>query len=158
MLAGAGDELQGIKRGIIEMADALTINKADGNNVDKANMAKAQYKSALQLYPVSESGWKPRVLTCSAINNAGIPEIWQMITEYMSFTRNNSYFENNRIKQALYWMTQSIDDNLLSHFYQNEAIQQLIKAYQQKVLANEISSFVAAKHLIDHYFSHIVAK
>lgn len=151
MLAGAGDELQGIKRGIMEMADAIAINKADGNNMDKATMAKAQYQSALHLFPMTASGWKPRVLTCSAATGTGIPEVWEMISEYVAAVRMNNYFADNRNNQSLYWMHQSISESVLESFYHNHDIKKRVDELERKVKNNEISSFIAARKLLDFY-------
>lgn len=152
MLAGAGDELQGIKRGIMEMADAIAINKADGNNIQKANLAKAQYENALHLFPPTESGWTPKVITCSALKNTGIPDLWQTIQDYLNFTINNGFFGDNRNNQSKFWMYQTINETLREKFYNNQSLKVKLKEYENKVLSNEISSFVAAKELLDFYF------
>ena len=152
MLSGAGDELQGIKRGIMEMADAITINKADGDNVNRAGMARAQYLSALQLFPPTKSGWKPRVLTCSAFHKIGIDEIWKTVTDYFEMTRANGYFQHNRNEQSKFWMYETINDHLKSNFYNSREIKQEIESYEQKVLNEEMSSFVAAKELLEKYY------
>jgi LAO/AO transport system kinase len=151
-LTGTGDELQGIKRGIMEMADGIAINKCDGNNVEKAKVAKTLFKNALQLFPAHEAGWTPDVITCSAIEKNGIPEVWDMVEEYVRFTKENGYFQQKRNAQSKYWMYESINEKLKSHFYSNPAIQKLLIENEQKVLNNEISSFVAAKNLLDFYF------
>jgi uncharacterized protein (TIGR02453 family) len=121
-IAGAGDELQGIKRGIMEMADGIVINKCDGNNVDKAQIAKIQHQNALRLFPPTESGWSPEVLTCSALERKGINEVWNMIERYVQFTKANGYFEYKRNNQSKYWMYETIDEQLKVNFYQNEEI------------------------------------
>lgn len=151
MLAGAGDELQGIKRGIMEMADAITINKADGNNIEKAGLARIQYSNALHLFPAAESGWNPRVLTCSAYMKTGISEIWKTIGEYLDHVKNNGYFQHRRNEQSKFWMYETINEHLRNNFYQNEQIKSLMVESENKVLKAEISSFVAAKKLIDFY-------
>ncbi|HAQ18463.1 MAG TPA: methylmalonyl Co-A mutase-associated GTPase MeaB [Prolixibacteraceae bacterium] len=151
MLAGAGDELQGIKRGIMEMADAIAINKADGNNIEKAGLARIQYSNALHLFPATESGWKPRVLTCSAQMKTGIVEIWKTINEYFGHVKNNGYFQHRRNEQAKFWMYETINEHLRNKFYQNEHIKTLMEESEKKVLKAEISSFVAAKKLLDFY-------
>lgn len=151
MLAGAGDELQGIKRGIMEMADAITINKADGNNIEKAGLARIQYQNALHLFPAPESGWKPKVLTCSAYLKTGIREIWDTIDEYLGHVKNNSYFQHRRNEQAKFWMYETINEQLRNNFYQNEYVKAMLTDYEVKVLKEEISSFVAAKKLLDKY-------
>lgn len=151
MLAGAGDELQGIKRGIMERADAITINKADGNNVEKAGVARMQYKNALHLFPPTDSGWTPKVLTCSAFMKTGISEIWQTIDEYLSLVKGNGYFQHRRNEQSKFWMYETINEQLHKNFYQNERIIALMEESEQKVLKEEISSFVAARKLLDIY-------
>jgi LAO/AO transport system kinase len=151
MLAGAGDELQGIKRGIMEMADAITINKADGNNVERAGLARIQYQNALHLFPATESGWKPKVLTCSAYMKTGIKEIWETIDEYLSMTRGNNYFQYRRNEQSKFWMYETINEQLRNDFYQNETISEKLAEAENKVLKEELSSFVAARKLLDLY-------
>ncbi len=151
-LAGTGDELQGIKRGIMEMADGIIINKADGTNLNKAKIARSQFENALQLFPLPESAWKPQVLTCSAHEKTGIPEVWDMVEEYIQFTAENKYFEHKRGIQAKYWMYESINEQLKSHFYDNPEIENMLKDKENKVLNDELSSFIAAKDLLDHYF------
>ena len=151
MLAGAGDELQGIKRGIMEMADAITINKADGNNIEKAGLARIQYQNALHLFPATESGWKPKVLTCSAYMKTGISEIWNTIDEYLSMAKSNNYFQHRRNEQSKFWMYETINEQLRNNFYQNEKIKALMAESEDKVLKEEMSSFVAARKLLDLY-------
>lgn len=152
MLAGAGDELQGIKRGIMEMADAITINKADGNNINKAKLARVGYQNALHLFPPTPSTWEPKVVTCSAYENTGIPEIWEMIKEYRHLVNENGFFERRRQEQAKYWMYESINEQLKSDFYQHPEIKSLLEGMEQDVLQDKTSSFVAAKQLLDRYF------
>lgn len=151
MLAGAGDELQGIKRGIMEMADVIGINKADGNNVEKAEIAKIQYQNALHLFPKNESEWEPKVFTCSAQQNSGISEIWDNIEEYKLLTQNNSYFLNNRNEQSTYWMHETIKEHLKNNFYQNPEIREKLKEMELNVLNNKMSSFVAAGRLMEMF-------
>ncbi len=151
MLAGAGDELQGIKRGIMEMADTITINKADGNNIEKAGLARIQYQNALHLFPAPDSGWKPKVLTCSAYRKTGISEIWETINEYLNHVKGNDYFQHRRNEQSKFWMYETINEQLRNNFYQNEEIKVLMEESEKKVLKEEISSFVAAKRLLDLY-------
>jgi LAO/AO transport system kinase len=151
-VAGTGDELQGIKRGIMEMADGIAINKADGNNIDRVNLTKAQLVNALHLFPLPDSGWAPKVLTCSALNGINIDEVWNMITEYVGFVKESGYFHRNRNFQSKYWMYESINEHLKAAFYNNEETEALLAQYERKVLSNEISSFIAAKELLDNYF------
>ncbi|TDO05063.1 methylmalonyl Co-A mutase-associated GTPase MeaB [Sunxiuqinia elliptica] len=152
MLAGAGDELQGIKRGIMEMADAITINKADGNNIEKAEMARVQYKNALHLFPPTDSGWTPKVLTCSAFHHIGIDKIWDTIQGYVDLVKKNGYFQHKRNEQSKFWMYETINDRLKSDFYQNDTLKTMTKGFEQKVLGEEMSSFVAARELLDFYY------
>lgn len=150
-LAGTGDELQGIKRGIMEMADGIAINKCDGTNVEKSLLAKRQFENALHLFPMPESGWKPEVITCSAVEKNGISDNWEMILRYIQFTRDNGYFSQKRTFQSKYWMYESINEKLKSDFYNNEIIQKMLIETENRVLSNEISSFIAAKNLLDTY-------
>ncbi|WP_372776275.1 methylmalonyl Co-A mutase-associated GTPase MeaB [Mangrovibacterium sp.] len=152
MLSGAGDELQGIKRGIMEMADAITINKADGDNIDRAEMARVQYLNALHLFPPTDSGWKPKVLTCSAYKKIGIDRIWQTINDYLRQVNENGYFQFKRNEQAKFWMYETINDQLKSNFYQNQKIKQLLNTFENQVLGEQLSSFVAAKELLETYY------
>ncbi|TLX75295.1 methylmalonyl Co-A mutase-associated GTPase MeaB [Labilibacter sediminis] len=156
MLAGAGDELQGIKRGIMEMADAIAINKADGNNIQKAGLAKTEYTNALHLFPPTQSGWIPTVQTCSALEKQGMADIWNMVKEYAEKTKNNGYFSQRRNEQSQYWMFESINENLKTNFYHNSNIASLIDTYKQKVLNDEISSFSAAQELLNIYFKETI--
>ncbi len=150
LISGAGDELQGIKRGIMEMADMVAINKADGTNVERANLAKAQYSSALQLFPIPESKWKPRVLTFSAIENLRIDELWASILDYIEFTKNNHYFEYRRKEQAKYWLYETINQKLLDLVYQNEDISEKLEYYEKMVMQNKASSFKLANTIIEN--------
>ena len=148
-LAGTGDELQGIKRGIMEIADGIVINKADGDNIARANIAASHFQNALHLFPPTDSGWTPKVLTYSGYCNTGITEIWKMIDEYIAFTKANGYFVHKRNEQSKYWMYESIHNMLHQSFYQHPNIKKLLPQMEQKVLNNEVSSFVAAKQLLD---------
>lgn len=152
-IAGAGDELQGIKRGIMEMADGIIINKADGNNIEKAELAQSQFRNALHLFPPSPSGWNPKVLTCSSIKKTGIDQTWNMIGNYISYVKQNKYFELRRKQQAKYWMYETINEALRNSFYQQPTIKDQIKLYENDVLNDKISSFAAAKSLLDQYFN-----
>ena len=152
-LAGTGDELQGIKRGIMEMADGIIINKCDGNNVEKCQLAASHFRNALHLFPMPESGWLPQVLTYSGFYGIGIKEVWDMVYAYIDFVKKNGYFEHRRAEQAKYWMYESINENLRNSFYQNPTIETMLKAEERSVLAGEKTSFVAAKQLFDTYLA-----
>lgn len=154
-LAGTGDELQGIKRGIMEMADGIIINKADGDNIDKARLAASQFRNALHLFPAPDSGWFPKVLTYSGYYNLGIREIWDMVGEYIAFTQKNGYFAFKRNEQAKYWMYESINETLKDTFYHNPSVEGMLETTEQQVLSNEISSFVAAKRMMDLFLENL---
>lgn len=152
-LAGTGDELQGIKRGIMEMADGIVINKADGENIKPAQLAQAQFRSALQLFPPTASGWKPEVLTYSGYFELGIPEVWDMVDRYFDFVTANGYFDIKRRQQARYWMLETIDEQLRNHFYHNPDIAAMLAEKEKLVLSNKLSSFIAARDVLQAYFS-----
>jgi len=151
MLAGAGDELQGIKRGIMEMADGMAITKADGENKQKAEQARVQYQNALHLFPISKSAWSPKVHICSAVSGEGIDDVADSIENYVKQTCNNGYFDFNRQHQSAYWMKESIEGQLKNHFYQHPNVLEKWAELEKKVLRNEMSSFIAAKQLLDLY-------
>ena len=151
-LAGTGDELQGIKRGIMEMADGIVINKADGSNIEKAKLAAAHFRNALHLFPAPESGWTPRVLTYSGFYGLGIKEIWDMVYEYIDFVKANGYFQYRRNEQAKYWMYESINEQLRNSFYNNSTIASMLGQKESEVLGGTVTSFTAAHQLLDTYF------
>lgn len=150
-LAGAGDELQGLKRGIIEMADAILINKADEGNEKAARSAKLEFKRALNLYPPKENGWKPEVLLSSALHNIGITEIWNLITEFEETAKANGFFEKNRHEQNKFWLLQTIDEHLKSQFYQNPIIKKELQNQLQAIEKDETTPFTAASYLLKKY-------
>ena len=154
MLAGAGDELQGIKRGIMEMADAIFINKADGNNQIKAMQAKTEYKNALHLFPANESGWVPHVGTCSAQTRDGITNVWETIKQYEVFTKSNGYFLQKRQSQKQVIMFDTINEKLKGDFYRDDDVKAAITNIQQDLVGDKISSFVAAQKLIGIYYKN----
>jgi LAO/AO transport system kinase len=150
-ITGAGDELQGIKRGVVEMADLIAINKADGDNVAAAERAKRQYENALHLFPPSDSGWTPPVLTCSAETGSGISEVWDAVTAYCEDTKASGYFSAQRRRQARYWMHQTIEQRLLDEFFDHPAVRECLDATEADVLEGNLSSFAAADRLLDAY-------
>ncbi|MCC9016720.1 MULTISPECIES: methylmalonyl Co-A mutase-associated GTPase MeaB [Flavobacterium] len=150
-ISGAGDELQGIKRGIMEMADAIVINKADGDNIKKANQAKLEFNRALHLFPPKKSNWQPKVTTCSAITKEGISEIWNTISDYTETTGSTGFFQERRKEQNQFWMMETIDEHLKSNFYNHpEIIGQLLQI-KKAVQNDEISPFAAAQFLLNEY-------
>lgn len=148
LLPGAGDELQGIKRGIVEMADLIAVNKADGDREKMAKQARAFYNNALHLLPMKESRWTPQALMCSAVSKLGIPDIWNLITEYQQFTKENNFFYDNRKAQSRYWLTESIESALHNLFYKDPSVSASFHTIEQAVLDGKISSFRGAEELI----------
>ncbi len=151
-ISGAGDELQGIKRGIMEMADMMVVTKADGENTRKADVARSQYQSAMRLFPMPESQCRPKAYTCSSLEKIGLEEVWKGVEEFIEQTKGNGYFLGNRHRQLKYWMYETINDTLKSNFYLNPKIEAIIGEYEKRVLDTKISSFIAAKELLDKYF------
>lgn len=150
-LAGAGDELQGIKRGIMEMADAIIINKADGENIKQARLAKTEFNRALHLFPAKKSGWTPTVTTCSALKNEGIQEVWTSIQDFVKTTQDNGYFETHRAEQNQYWLMETILEQLKQYFFQNENVIQNLEKIKREVSQNHQSPFAAAQLLWDAF-------
>ena len=154
-ISGAGDDLQGIKRGIMEMADTMVITKADGENVRKAELARTQFQGALRLFPLPESGWRPKVYTCSAVAGTGLEEVWKGVEEFLDHIHANGYFQHNRNRQNKYWMYETINEALRGSFYRDPAVEARIGEYEKRVLEDRISSFVAAKELLELYFKEL---
>ena len=150
-ISGAGDELQGIKRGIMEMADAIVINKADGDNINKAKLAKTEFNRALHLFPAKKSGWIPTAATCSSYTKEGIADVWNTISEYNTLVQTNHYFEQKRHDQNQYWMLETINEQLQSNFYNHPEIIKLLEENKKAVQNDEISPFAAAMNLLKAY-------
>lgn len=150
-LPGAGDELQGIKRGIIEMADAIVINKADGETIKHARIAAAEFTRALHLYPPKENGWVPKVLSCSALEHTGLDEIWNMISNYISENKTTHFFTSKRQNQNKHWLLQTLDDQLKLKFYQDKKVALSLEKSIDDVINNKISPFQAAKKLLESH-------
>ena len=147
-LAGAGDELQGIKRGIIEMADTIAINKADGNNLNRAKLAKVEFSRALHLYPQKSSNWQPKVILCSAIKNEGINAIWDIILDYIKTTSKHNLFSKKRNEQNKFWLVQTIEDQLKSDFFNTPKIKKELAQQVQLIESNQTTPFAAADYLL----------
>ncbi|MCZ2154461.1 MAG: methylmalonyl Co-A mutase-associated GTPase MeaB, partial [Bryobacterales bacterium] len=148
MLAGAGDELQGIKRGIIEMADMMLINKADGTNLERARAAQAEYRAALRLFPPSASGWNPPVLTCSAVENTGIAEAWESVMEYRRLVSRSGYFTDRRHAQLVDWFEEAVENEILDAYQQDREIHRRHAALLDEVLHGGVSPSKAAMTLV----------
>jgi LAO/AO transport system kinase len=154
-IAGAGDELQGIKRGIMEMADMIAINKCDSGNQQRAELAKRHFLNALNLFPMPDSGWRPRVYTCSATEGNGLSDIWNGIEDFLKFTKQNGYYQRNRHRQAKYWMYETINEALRENFYRNPQVEAHLKENEELVLSDKKSSFIAARDLLNDYFDSL---
>lgn len=148
LLSGAGDDLQGIKRGIMEMADLVAINKADGDNIQRSEIARVQYENALHLFPPNANKWYPKVLTCSALNNHGISEIWETICSYEAQMKGNQFFYANRQQQNLQWMHDAIREQLQNGFYQHSEVKKLLNEMEHAVQSEKLPAIVAAKELL----------
>lgn len=148
-LAGAGDELQGLKRGIMEMADAIVINKADGENLKPVKHALSEFKRALHLYPPKENTWSPKVLSCSSLENKGIDAVWNMILEFLELTQNNGHFTKNRTFQNKNWFLQTVEEQLKERFFAEGKIAAALEDYLKKIENNTISPVGAAHQLLD---------
>ncbi|GGZ67796.1 methylmalonyl Co-A mutase-associated GTPase MeaB [Algibacter mikhailovii] len=151
-LAGAGDDLQGIKRGIIEMADAIAINKADGDNYKSAKLAQVEFNRALHLYPKKPSNWQPKVSICSAINNTGIEAIWAQILAYWEITSKNNYFNAKRIEQNKNWLIQTIEGQLKANFFNKTQVKKELENQLELIENNKTSPFTAADYLLSLKF------
>lgn len=151
MLAGAGDELQGIKRGIMEMADTILISKADGENVKKANLARVEYKNALHLFPPNANNWIPKVETLSSYDNHGVDKCWSIISDFKSHTQQNGFFDLNRNDQQKYWMNETLKERVLKHFYDNEAVKNEIAKMEERLIKGELTSFQAAESIYNQF-------
>lgn len=148
MLAGAGDELQGIKRGIMEMADAIAITKADGNNLQAAKLAMNAFKNALHLFPAAENNWIPRVTICSAIENTGIEGVWEIISEHNRHLTAKGYFKSKRAEQAIFWFNATLDEQWRKHMNSRPAILEMRQSLEVAVKSGTKSPFEAADELL----------
>ncbi len=154
LLAGAGDEIQGMKRGIMEMADTVAITKADGENTSRAELAKKEFENAMALFPPKEGGWKPEVTTCSSIENRGIKEIWDTVLRHHGLIVENGVLEKKRREQAKKWMHESILYGLEKSFYSEKEITEIISELEKEVIQGEKSPFTAAQELLEKYFKN----
>jgi LAO/AO transport system kinase len=151
MLPGAGDELQGIKKGIMEMADAIVINKADGDNIKMANRARTDFQYALHLFSLAESGWSPKVLTASSIERTGIAEVWELILEYSRFTNANGYFQLQRKQQDLAWFRESMQHLITQRLVDRIEVREEIKLLETQIMDKKILSSAAANKIVNTF-------
>ena len=147
-IAGAGDELQGIKRGIIEMADAIVINKSDGKNIKNTKLASIEFRRALELYPLKMGGWKPKVATCSSLDSKSVLSIWKIIEDYVKAMKQTSLLYKKRELQNKNWLLETIEEQLKINFYDNKKVIAALNSYIAKVIDKEISPFKAAEELL----------
>ena len=148
-LAGAGDELQGIKRGIIEIADSIIINKADGNNKNAAKLAMLEFKRALHLYPSKTNDWVPKVIMCSAIESKGIDKSWELIKDYVKHSKLKGDFIKKRQEQDIFWLVQFIENEIKDQFFNNKLISKELDSQIKLINDNKRSPFAAAEYLLN---------
>jgi LAO/AO transport system kinase len=153
LIAGGGDELQGIKRGIVEVADAIVINKADGDNILRADLSKRAYQNALHMLSANDNNWLPKVLTCSAINQTGIEEVWKMICDYEQITTLNGWFTKQRQKQNTKWMFDVIFHQLHQNFLHKPQVNEKLQVLEQHVCAGKVTPIEAARQLLQLYYA-----
>ena len=149
LLPGAGDELQGIKRGIVEMADLIAINKADGDNLTRAKLAQREYRNGLHMFPPKLSQWTAKATICSGLSGMGMENIWQQITNYQKQTTENDYFNTNRQQQSKYWLHETIKNHLHQMFYEHPEIKSQLKAIENKIQDGKLSPFNGAEQLLN---------
>lgn len=149
LLPGAGDELQGIKRGVMEMADLIAVNKADGDRALAAKKAKRTYQNAVHLFPPKENGWPVNVVLCSALENMGMKDVSDRLNQFEQQMSDNGYFEDNRRSQSRYWMFEYINSRLKDQFYNHPEIKKQLELIEKMVLKGEMSSFKAGDELLD---------
>lgn len=155
LLPGAGDDLQGIKRGIVEMADLLVVNKSDGERVKLARLAQSHYQNATHLLPPAENGWSPKVLICSALEKNGLDEIWQQVKIFQKKMDESGWLVENRRRQSKQWMLDSIRAGLSDAFFADAATKVFFKKIETEVLAGRVSPFVAARLALDTFFKNV---
>ncbi|GMT44921.1 MAG: ATPase/protein kinase [bacterium] len=153
MLAGGGDELQGIKRGIMEMADLVVINKADGENKNRASLAKREYENALHLFPPLPNGWQPSVMTASALYGENLSLVWQQIEKFLHLTKENGSFVKNRKNQDYNLFEETIHQAIHDHFFRHPEIKKRLTKYKTQILNRQLSPYEASQKLLDFYFS-----
>ena len=148
LIAGGGDELQGIKRGIMELVDAILINKADGDNEKKANIAKSDYNNALHYLQPATKGWTARAFTGSALTGKGIPELWDVIRKFEKMVKHSGVFEERRADQSIEWVFRMVEDSIRYEFYNNDKIQQAIISVKEEITKEKITPTLAAEKLL----------
>ena len=150
ILAGAGDELQGIKRGIMELADGIVITKSDGENEKNAKIAKHSYQNAIHLLPNKNNNWLPEVKTCSSIENKGITEIWNLLEKFQKHCSEDNWINNNRSKQDVFWFHQKLNQFLIEDFLSKENIKEKIKKMEESVKKRNLDPYIAATKIFNN--------
>ncbi len=153
MLSGGGDELQGIKRGIMEMADLIIINKADGENKKHADLAKREYENALHLFPPLPNGWQPSVMTASALYGENLQQVWQQVEAFLQLTKENGSFEEKRKNQDYNLFEDTIHQTIHDHFFRHPEIKRRLKEYKTQILNRQLSPYEASQKLVEFYFN-----
>ncbi|MDY6075234.1 MAG: methylmalonyl Co-A mutase-associated GTPase MeaB [Bacteroidales bacterium] len=153
LIGGAGDELQGIKRGIMEMADGIVVNKADGDNINSANRAAAEIRNAVHLFPPSESGQEVKVTTCSALTHFNVPEVWEMVSTHVHNIKSSGYLDEKRARQDVQMMFDSIEQTLKSDFYQDNSVKEMLRLVENDVQNKRVSAYEGARRLLQLYFN-----
>ena len=153
LIGGAGDELQGIKRGIMEMADGIVVNKADGDNVNRANRAAAEIKNAVHLFPPTESGQEVKVNTCSALTHFNVPEVWEMVENHVNNIRKSGYLDEKRARQDVQMMLDTVENTLKSDFYENTLVKDLLRLVEDDVKNKRMSAYEGARRLLEAFRS-----
>ena len=154
MLSGAGDELQGIKRGIMEMADTLVITKADGDNLQKAKLASREYQNALHLFPPNPNEWIPKSMICSSTTGENISKLLEIIQSFVNQTKINGWFEKKRHTQDKFWFTETLKELILNQFFNDTKIGEKIDTIESQIIEGKISSFQAAEELFKQYIDN----
>ena len=152
MLAGAGDELQGIKRGIMEMADILVINKADGDNLTTAKLASKVYENAIHLFTPQKSSWLPPVLTCSSLTGDGVANVWQKINDFESMLKDEDFLEDSRNNQKKLWLEQTLSSELMQRIRADDKVRARLIALEQQVITNMITPTQAVEEIMQSFF------
>ena len=149
LISGAGDELQGIKKGVMELSDAILINKADGDNIINAENAKSLYNNALHYLADATPGWKTKAYTCSAIENIGIDNIWKVIMDFLEYTQNTNIFKDRRLQQTISWFENMLHEEVLNQFYKQEKVKENLEKIIIEIMNNDITPVVGVKKMIN---------
>jgi LAO/AO transport system kinase len=158
MLSGAGDELQGIKRGIMELADLLVVTKSDGDNIKPAKRAAAEYKNAMHLFPANENQWIPQTATCSALDNSGLDEVWKQIESFVNLTKINGWFDKNRMEQQKFWLETLVQEEIRSRFQQIPEFNELLEKAENQIQNQDANAFAMAQQIVNQIFEKYVKK